>query len=184
MTKTDHINAINLPALADTVAAVKADPGKAVVAFKVGTVWEGQTRSRSTVESFELAGQTIHRNFEIIADEPCELLGQNGAPNPQELLMSAINACMIVGYVANASLRGIVLDKLEIDMRGELDLRGFLGIDDSVKPGYDEVDYVVRISGNGTPEQFEEIHQAVQKTSPNFFNLNSPVGMNATLEVI
>lgn len=184
VTSTDHINAIDVPALAATVAAVQEDPAKARVAFKVGTIWEGQTRSRSVVESYELAGQSIPRSFEIIADEPVELLGQNSAPNPQELLMSAINACMIVGYAANASLRGIALTKLEIEMRGELDLRGFLGLDDSVKPGYHEVDYVVRISGDGTPEQFEEIHRAVQKTSPNFFNLNSAVGMNPTLEVI
>jgi hypothetical protein len=41
----------------------------------------------------------------------------------------------------------------------------------------------VTIAGNGTPEQFEEIHETVMKTSPNYFNLNRPIRMNGTLQV-
>jgi hypothetical protein len=40
----------------------------------------------------------------------------------------------------------------------------------------------VTIAGNGTPEQFEAIHQNVMKTSPNYFNLNRPVRMNGVLK--
>jgi hypothetical protein len=65
----------------------------------------------------------------------------------------------------------------------ELDLRGFLGIDPNVKPGYESLRYVVRIKGNGTAEQFEEIHQNVIKTSPNYFNISQPVRLNAELRV-
>ena len=31
--------------------------------------------------------------------------------------------------------------------------------------------YTVRIKGNGTPEQFREIHDTVRRTSPNYFNV-------------
>ena len=51
--------------------------------------------------------------------------------------MAAFNACITVGYVAGASLSGIKLDTLEIKTRGELDLRGFLGLSDQVPPGYE-----------------------------------------------
>ena len=71
------------------------------------------------------------RNFTIVADEPMELLGTNTAPNPQELLMAAVNACMMVGYVCQAAIRGITLDDCRIETEGELDLRGFLGLDES-----------------------------------------------------
>ena len=97
--------------------------------------------------------------------------------------MAAVNACMTVGYVAGAALKGITLEKLEIRTNGTLDLRGFLGLDDTVPPGYEAIDYQVTIAGNGTPEQFEEIHQAVMKTSPNYFNLNRPIRMNGVLQV-
>ena len=52
------------------------------------------------------------------------------------MLLSALNACMTVGYVAGAAVRGIRLTSLEIETRGELDLRGFLNLSDSVPPGY------------------------------------------------
>ena len=97
--------------------------------------------------------------------------------------MAAFNACIMVGYVAGSSLKGIKLDSVEIKTRGQLDLRGFLGLDDSVAPGYEAVDYEVSIGGNGTREQFDEIHQTVMKTSPNYFNLNRPIRMNGVLKV-
>lgn len=80
-------------------------------------------------------------------------------------------------------MRGIELQSLEIRTEGELDLRGFLGLDPHVKPGYDEVRYTVRIKGNGTPQQFREVHETVMKTSPNYFNVASPIRMRPTLLV-
>lgn len=178
-----RVNDIDLAALGDVVEAIGADPAKAIVGFAVTTRWQGQTRSESVVDSYVIGGERVARSFTIAADEPEELLGTNSAPNPQELLMSAVNACMAVGYVAGAALRGIELEWLEIETRGELDLRGFLGLSDAVPPGYRHIDYDVRIKGNGTPEQFEEIHETVMATSPNYFNMSRPVKMNGRLAV-
>jgi uncharacterized OsmC-like protein len=135
------------------------------------------------VDGYTLGGERIERSHKIVADEPCELLGADSAPNPQELLMAAFNACIMVGYVAGASLKGIALDSVEIRTRGELDLRGFLGLSDQVAPGYEAVAYEVRIKGDGSPEQFEEIHRTVMATSPNYFNLSRPIKMNGALRI-
>ena len=97
--------------------------------------------------------------------------------------MAAFNACIMVGYVAGAALKGIELDHLEIETRGELDLRGFLGLSEDVVPGYEKIDYDVRIAGNGSKADFEDIHAAVMATSPNYFNLSRPIALNATLSV-
>jgi len=183
VTKNQVVNGLDLQALGEVVEAIEADASKAKVAFDVVTRWKGQTRSETTVDGFTMAGERISRTHTIVADEPCELLGSDCAPNPQELLMSAVNACMMVGYVAGASLKGITLENVEIRTRGQLDLRGFLGLSDDVPPGYDHVDYDVLIKGDGSPADFEEIHQTVMKTSPNYFNLSRPVRMNGTLRV-
>ena len=181
--KSDRVNGLDLKALGEVVEAIEKDPGQAKVAFNVTTKWAGQTRSETMVEGFTLAGERIARTHKIVADEPFELLGGDSAPNPQELLMAAFNACITVGYVAGAALKGITLDSLEIRTRGELDLRGFLGLSDAVPPGYESIAYDVRIKGDGSPEQFEEIHQTVMKTSPNYFNINRPIRMNGTLRL-
>jgi len=177
ITTRPPVNGIDLAALDETIEQVRANPARGQVAFRVKTEWKGQTRSESTVDSYTLGGEVVPRSFTIVADEPCELLGTNVAPNPQELLMSAVNACMMVGYVAQASVRGITLDECRIETEGELDLRGFLGIDESIPPGYRRIHYTVWLEGDGTREQYEEIHQAVMATSPNYFNMAQPIQM-------
>ena len=178
-----HVNGIDLGAVSETVDAIEKDPSKALATFEVTTRWAGQTRSESVVEAFTLGGARIERQHRILADEPCELLGTDSAPNPQELLMAAFNACIMVGYVANSALKGIRLDKVEIRTRGTLDLRGFLGLSDQVPPGYETIDYDVFIKGDGSSADFLEIHQQVMRTSPNYFNMSRPIRMNGTIHV-
>jgi hypothetical protein len=88
-----------------------------------------------------------------------------------------------VGYAAAAALRGIALEKIQVETSGALDLRGFLGLDPTVSAGYDALHYVVRVKGAGTPAQLQEIHEVVARTSPNYFNISRPVRIDARLVV-
>lgn len=178
------VNGLDLEAFRGLVRGIHEDSNQAKVQFRVKTAWQGQTRSQATVDSYRIGGKKVSRRFAIAADEPFELLGSNGAPNPQELLMAALNACIMVGYVAGASMEGIRLESVEIETDGELDLRGFLGLDPGVRPGYETLHYTVRIKGNGTPEQYRAIHENVMRTSPNFFNISRPIPIDARLEVV
>ena len=177
------INGIDLDDLFALIEGVKRDAANGKTAWRVATTWQGQTRSRTQVDSFGIAGENVPRRFSIDIDEPRELGGTDRFANPQEHLLAALNACMTVGYVAQCAVRGITLERLEIETAGEIDLRGFFGLDPSVPPGYESLQYVVRIKGSGSSEQFAEIHQAVMATSPNFYNLSRPVALKPTLIV-
>ena len=181
--KNLRVNGIDVNYVMDTIDAIASEPAKGIVAFKVKSAWKGQTKSEHVVESYMIGGETVPRRFAIKCDEPLELCGENSAANPQELLMSALNACMMVGYVAGCAMRGITIDSLLLETQGELDLRGFLGIDEKVKPGYDALQVKVTIRGNGTPAQYREVHEAVLKTSPNYFNLSKPISVEAALVI-
>jgi len=102
-TVKNRVNGLDLEALGTVVEGIGQDAGKALVGFDVTTRWTGQTRSETTVDGFTMAGERITRTHKIVADEPCQLLGADSAPNPQELLMAAFNACIMVGYVAGSS---------------------------------------------------------------------------------
>ncbi|SAL77613.1 OsmC family protein [Caballeronia arvi] len=178
-----NMNGIDVDALGAFANDVKQRAETGTAGFKVTTKWANQTKTSATVSSYQLGGKTIERSFDIAADEPVELLGTNSAPNPQELLLAALNACMSVGYAANAAVMGIKLEKLEIESFGQLDLRGFLGLDASVKPGYKEVSYTVRIKSNAPREKLEELHAIVMKTSPNYSNFATAIRMVPRLVV-
>src|SRR5207248_7673165 len=177
------VNGIDVDDLFALIEGVKRDAAKGKTNWRVTTTWQGQTRSRAQVESFTIGGDRVPRRFSIDIDEPRELGGTNRFANPQEHLLAALNACMTVGYVAQCAVRGITLESLEIQTDGEIDLRGLLGIDPTVPPGYENLTYVVRIKGNGTKEQFAEIHEAVMATSPNFYNVSQAVTLKPTLVV-
>jgi uncharacterized OsmC-like protein len=177
------INGINLDDLFALIDSAKRDAANSKTNWRVTTTWQGQARSRAQIEGFGIGGEHVPRRFSIDIDEPSELGGTNRFANPQEHLLAALNACMTVGYVAQCAVRGITLESLEIETDGEIDLRGFLGIDPAVPAGYEKLSYVVRIKGNGTKEQFDEIHQAVMATSPNFYNVSRPVALKPTLLV-
>lgn len=181
---SNTLNGIDVAALQQFAQNVVDHPEKGNARFNVKTKWEHQTRSVATVSHYELGGEKHARHFEIAADEPAELLGQNTAPNPQELLMAALNACLSVGYAANAAAMGITVHSLEIETEGELDLRGFLGLDAAVNPGYDEVSYVVRLRTDAPRERVEELHKVVTRTSVNLANFSKAIRMVPKLEVI
>jgi uncharacterized OsmC-like protein len=177
------VNGINVDELFALIDGVKRESAKGKTKWRVTTTWQGQARSRAEIESYEIGGEKVPRRFSIDIDEPHELGGANSFANPQEHLIAALNACMTVGYAAQCAVRGITLESLAIETDGEIDLRGFLGIDPAVPAGYENLNYTVRIRGNGTKEQFAEIHQAVMATSPNFYNMSRAVALKPTLVV-
>ena len=179
-TVKSRVNGLDLNALGEVVEAIQADAGKAKVSFDVTTRWTGQTSSETTVDGSTIAGERIARSHKIVADEPCELLDST-APQSARTANGGGERLHDGRLCRRRRNTRIPLDSLEIRTSGNLDLRGFLGLDDKVPPGYESIRYEVAIKGDGTPEQFEEIHETVMKTSPNFFNLNRPIRMEGTL---
>ena len=179
----EKLNGIDTDALSATIDAIKADPSKASCKFFAATEWRNGTVSNTKVSRYELGGQEIKQDYTIPTDEPNGLLGTDTAPNPQMLLYAALNSCVLNTFVVNAAVKGIRIDSLRFDLEGELDLRGFLGIDPSTNPGYDELTLVCRVKGNGTKEQYQECLEAGTKLSPNFQSISRPVTVKYRLEM-
>jgi uncharacterized OsmC-like protein len=179
-----HFNGLDTEALAQAVADITADPALAPVTFRAKTRWQGGLRSRTDIESYDMGGQRLARRHQIFTDEPTELLGDNSAPNPQDLILSALASCMTVGFVVGATGLGVRIDTLEISTECTLDLRGAFGLDPSIPPGAPRIPYTVRVKGSGTREQYEEILRNVTATSPNYYHLSNPIQLDASLEVV
>jgi len=178
-----QLNGLDVEYLTNAIEAITGDPAKGQTHWQVTSRWRGGTRSDTSVKTYTIGGQRVAKDFTIRIDEPYELGGTNQFANPQEYLLAALNACLIVGYSAVCALQGIKLDELSIETEGDIDLRGFLGIDTTVRPGYESLRYTVRIKGDATPEQFEKVHEVVKATSPNRFNVATAIALKSTLVV-
>lgn len=180
--ESKSVNGIDTAALREVVDEVSADPHKGATTFRATTTWKGGLNTRSTIEDWVLGGERIPSSYSIDIAEPEELLGDASAPNPQMLLQASMNACMLNTFVAAAAIMGVELESVEFESRGDIDLRGFLGIDESVPAGYQGLEVSVRVRGNGTPEQYEKMLELVQRQSPNYYTITNPVSLKLELE--
>lgn len=172
------------PALIEQAGAgIVADPASGLTTFRARTSWQGRLRSRTEIESWDLGGKRIPRRHRISSDEPLELLGTNEAPNPQDLLLAALNGCMMVGFVVGATMAGLRIDSLEIESECPLDLRGAFGLDPEVPPGAAKISYTIHVKGSGSPEEFEAVHREMMKNSPNRYHLATPIPLESKLIV-
>ena len=181
--KSTVINGIDTEGVKSLIRHVAEDPANAMTHWHVSSSWKGGTRSDTKVSGYSFGKEQIKKDFTISIDEPTELGGTNQFANPQEYLLTAMNACIMVGYAVGCSMEGIELEEIRIETEGDIDLRGFLGLDPNIKPGYDDISYTVHIKGNGTPEQFQKVHETVCATSPNRFNIANPIKLNSKLVV-
>ncbi len=148
-------NGVDVEKLAETVKAVTEDPKKAQVKFMANTKWVSGAYSKTKI-----------RDFVIECDEPSALLGTNKVPNPVETILAALGSCLAVGFAYSAAARDINLESLDISLEGDLDLRGFLGVSDEVRPGYQNIKVNCRIKSDASKEKISELYEYVKKTSP------------------
>jgi len=64
---------------------------------------------------------------------------------------------MTTTMVYHAAVRGIKLEEVESALEGDLDLRGFFGISDKVRPGYQQIR--VNFIAKADPEHIETLKE-------------------------
>ena len=116
-------------------------------------------RANSKLEHGFLADVNV-RNFNFKSDEPIELGGTNQGPNPVEYVLGAFAACQEIVIKAYATVLGIQLNSVEVDVEGDLDLHGFLNLTEA-RPGFTSVRYNTKIETTETDsvklQQLEEL---------------------------
>jgi uncharacterized OsmC-like protein len=178
-----RVNGIAVDDVKGLIDQVAADPAAGMTRWRVANTWQGQMRSRAGVDGFEIGGQRSDRRFQLDIDEPLELGGSNLWANPQEHLLAALNACMTVGFVALCALEGYAIEALEVVTEGDIDLRGLLGLDPQVAPGYAGLQTTVSVRGAASPEAFQEIFERMLATSPTLHTITQPIAVKPRLVV-
>jgi len=174
-------NGISTAGLSEFACEVRQQPEQARAGYGVTVVWLSGTRAQARTLPMILGDQSLSRDFRWLIDEPRQLGGSNHSPNPQEYLLSAFGSCLMVAYLVGASVLGIQLSLLEIDVRSELDLAGFLATDPDAPVQVKQISYTIRVAGDATPEQFETLRRAAQAHSPNAMSLANGVTVEGTV---
>lgn len=182
---TTLLNGVDTAALSETVAAVRQEPALAQVTFTLGSQWlDGchQIATTGPVRQNRAEIDTRTAQYTLESDEPAALLGTDKAASPGEYVLQALAGCYAVTFATNAAVRGVELSSLRFDLEADFDLQGFLNLDDTVRPGAQEVRVTVHAeSPNADREQLADLVEAVQQRSPIRDTLASAVTVTTTL---
>lgn len=168
-TRTEQLTAV----IAGTAEAVAEDATRAAVQFTVTGASTGA-----------VATDVQARQHTFVVDEPASLGGDDSATNPVEYALGSLVGCQVVTYRFWAARLGIRLDDVQITAVGDLDVRGFFGLDDGVRPGFGGIRLDVRLTGPESAERYAELHAAVDEHCPvlDLFTNATPVSTSLLTE--
>jgi uncharacterized OsmC-like protein len=173
-TVTAYLNPIDRDGLMKFAAAGKADPSRRGT-NKVRTVMEGKYRSLSYVGDHQ----------PVVVDEPLHLFGDNTAPAPGEIVLSALGGCLAVGITAVATWKQVKLSKLELFLEGDIGNPAAWGAGgaDMLPPqmGFQAIRVKVNLEGEATREQLDEIVKQANLYSPVANSMRNPIAFDIAL---
>ena len=103
---------------------------------------------------------------EVLIDEPKNLGGTDVAPNPVEYILAALGGCINVLVITFAEKFSVEVVDLDVQVEGDLDPDGFLGINPDVRPGYEEIRYAVNIISPSPTENIQALLAHVEQVCP------------------
>lgn len=171
-----RVNGVAVDRLFATIDAIRDEPDIAKFKFRVRNKWLDGGHNHTTVKDFygALKDHRHEEPFELDADEPEVLLGQDKGPNPVEYLLTALAGCLTSSLVYHAAAKGIEVRGVESQLEGDLDLRGFLGLSKDVPVGYEEIRVLFKIDADISEQDKQELIESARKYSPVFNTVSGP----------
>ena len=178
------INGVNVDQLFGTIEAIKGTPAIADFKFRIENKWINGGHNQSTVGDFFGATEVQTREgFVVDNAEHQILLGEDQSPNPVEYVLYALAGCLTTSLVFHASARGYAITEVESTLEGDLDLHGFLGMDEQVRNGYKNIRVTMKVKGDIPEEAVKELVELAQARSPVFDIVTNPVPVSVEVEV-
>jgi uncharacterized OsmC-like protein len=117
--------------------------------------WEGGLRAKAYM-----------RNHVASYDEPEGLGATDSAASAHEHVLSAVGACMLTGFIFQATRRGIKIDDCEIALEGTFgSIRNWAGLNDESTPGYPEIKAKMFVKADADKKTLEHLWNEAWKRS-------------------
>ena len=161
---------------------------KSIIAKTQSKFTEAPSAAQATFKSSSslqegLCCEARMRDHSITIDEPESLGGTDAGPNPVEIILAALGTCQEITYRAYATALDIPLDNVSVELEGDIDLRGFFGVDESVRAGYEKIRGTVVLESSADEEVLQQLRAAVNSHCPVLDILEKPVPVELGLEI-
>lgn len=107
------------------------------------------------------------RTHAVEMDEPADLDATDQAASAHEQLLSAIGSCLTVGFVLNATKRGIKIHDLEVALEGSFDnILKWAGHSATGNPGYRGIKAKMFVKADADEKTLRELWKLALDGSP------------------
>ena len=174
----DQLNDVNVEAFKDFDRKVRENPALGKRTVKVRSSWKRGTKAVIEIGEHHTNGSRVTpptRRFVLMMDTPAGLGGVDSGPAGVDMALVALVGCLTSGVAANAALFDVPIDGLEIDMEGDIDLRGMLGHDKSVRSGFSDIRYTVTVQSPAPEDKVRRCKETIDRKSPVGDTLANPV---------
>ena len=130
-----------------------------------------QAQSTSTPYRVTLTDPSGHQWF---ADEPTDKGGLDTAPNPVQILLSALGACTTITLEMYANHKGIKLDHVQVDLA--------LNPNDDPQAGKNNIERKITLKGEITEDQHKRLLK-VAENCPIHKLLTSQINIQTELSI-
>jgi len=127
--------------------------------------------------------ETKIREFTVSIDEPLELRGTNTAPNPVELLLTALGGCIVLTYYGYAKKFGIEIENLMINLEGDMIPGGWVEEEGRERRGFKQIRYEVQIKTEALKEKVLQLHKLVEEKCPVSDMLINPTELKGNVSI-
>ncbi|MHC4086896.1 MAG: OsmC family protein [Planctomycetota bacterium] len=144
------VNGVDTEVLQNLIGSVQEEPSLAKTNLRLRNKWIKGSLNQSTISDFYGAGQELlhEHTFVLDADEPPILAGGDKGANPMEYLLHALAGCMTTTLVYHAAAGGIEIQEIESQIEGDVDIRGFMGLSEDVRKGFENIRVTFRVKTN------------------------------------
>ena len=180
-TRRQQRNGLRLEILDGIGSALRAQPQAGRVAIRTRHRWDDGLAMDGRALELKSAGEVTPRAFTFRTDWPSDVGGRDSGPTPGELLLGAVGGCVGMTYVMHAATQGIEIDALDVTIDAGWDVRGLFGLDGAAA-GLSNVQVVVTVRADATPEDLERIGTLTARTSALFSSLAHPVPIELSVQ--
>ncbi len=96
--------------------------------------------------------------------------------SPADLILAALGSCQEIMYSALASSMDIPLESVKIELKGNLDLRGLMGMGEGeVPPGFTDLSFETHLRSSADEATLKKLIDAVEAQCPILDTLVRPI---------
>ena len=184
MAEQKKVNDLDVEQLHGAIDGMREEPESGKYQFRAHNEWVSGAHCRSSINDFRAAGEEgTHEHAHVLeGDEPAGLLGTDCGPNATETLLHALAACLNASFIYHAANQGIFVEELKIEVEGDIDLGGFLGIDEAIPSNFQQIRVKFLVKAEASEEKIRELCEYAQRRSPVFNSVTRPIPVDVSFE--